>query len=156
MAWKIKDFPCGTCRCQLVIKKFQVYNVAHYPIRYEFLWILNSLFACLVLKEIEKTFTVDILLFVSLQFINSPVESKYIVDFCLPTYKSNLAFLCSRFLAQSKLVYVFFLFLHSLNSNNFFPTWILIVLTYYIRETSRNKLKKHSVTKGCSELSLFE
>ena len=46
----------------------------------------------------------DILLFVSLQFINSPVESKYIVDFCLPTYKSNLAFLCSRFLAQSKYI----------------------------------------------------
>ena len=40
---------------------------------------------CQIIEEIEKTFTVDILLFVSLQFINSPVESKYIVDFCLLT-----------------------------------------------------------------------
>jgi len=43
-----------------------------------------------------------------------------------------------------------------LNPNNFFPIWIVIILIYYIWETSRNKLKKHSVTKNCSELSLFE
>ena len=43
-----------------------------------------------------------------------------------------------------------------LNPNNFFPIWILIVLIYYIWETSRDKLKKHSVTKNCSDLSLFE
>ena len=33
---------------------------------------------------------------------------------------------------------------------------ILIILIYLIYETSRNKLKKHSVTKNCSDLSLFE
>ena len=38
----------------------------------------------------------------------------------------------------------------------FFPIGILIVQIYYIRETSRNKLKKHSVTKNCSDFSLFE
>ena len=36
-----------------------------------------------------------------------------------------------------------------LNPNNFFQFQILI-------ETSRNKLKKHSVTKNCSDLLLFE
>ena len=34
--------------------------------------------------------------------------------------------------------------------------WTLIVLIYQVWETSRNKLKKHSVTKNCSDLSLFE
>ena len=43
-----------------------------------------------------------------------------------------------------------------LNPNIFFPIWILIVLIYYIWETPRNKLKKHSVTKNCPDLSLFE
>ena len=42
-----------------------------------------------------------------------------------------------------------------LNPNDFIPIWILIVLIYMIWETSRNKLKKHSVTKNCSDLSLF-
>ena len=42
-----------------------------------------------------------------------------------------------------------------------FPIWIPIVLIHNIWETSRNKLKKHSVTKNripqnCSDLSLFE
>ena len=39
---------------------------------------------------------------------------------------------------------------------NFFPIRILIVLIHKIWETSGNKLKKHSVTKNCSDLSLFE
>ena len=43
-----------------------------------------------------------------------------------------------------------------LNPNNFFPIWIFIVLIYQVWETSRNKLKKHSVSKNCSDLSLFE
>ena len=43
-----------------------------------------------------------------------------------------------------------------LNPNTFFPIWNLIILIYYIWETSRNKLQKHSVTKNCSDLSLFE
>ena len=43
-----------------------------------------------------------------------------------------------------------------LNANNFFPIWIIIVLIYKIWENYRNKLKKHSVTKNCSDLSLFE
>ena len=43
-----------------------------------------------------------------------------------------------------------------LNSYIFFPIWILIVLIYQIWETSRNKSKMHSVTKNCSDLSLFE
>ena len=43
-----------------------------------------------------------------------------------------------------------------LNPNIFLPIWIIIVLIYYIWEISRNKLKKHSVTKNCSDLSLFE
>ena len=38
----------------------------------------------------------------------------------------------------------------------FFPIWIIIVLIHYIRETFRNKVKKHSVTRNCSDLSLFE
>ena len=37
-----------------------------------------------------------------------------------------------------------------------FPILILIVLIYQVWETSRNKLKKHSVTKNCSDLSLFK
>jgi hypothetical protein len=37
-----------------------------------------------------------------------------------------------------------------------FQIWILIVLIYWIWETSRNKLKKHSVNKNWSDLSLFE
>ena len=42
-----------------------------------------------------------------------------------------------------------------LNPNMYlFPIWILIVLIYQIWESSWNKLKKHSVTKNCSELSL--
>ena len=36
-----------------------------------------------------------------------------------------------------------------LNPNNFFPIWILIVLIHHKWKTSRNKLKKHSVTKKC-------
>ena len=40
-----------------------------------------------------------------------------------------------------------------LNPNSSFPILILIVLIYH---NFRNKLKKHSVTKICSELSLFE
>ena len=43
-----------------------------------------------------------------------------------------------------------------LNPNNFFPIWIIIVLFFDIWETSRNKLKKHFVTKNCSDLSLFK
>ena len=43
-----------------------------------------------------------------------------------------------------------------LNPNIFFPNWIIILLIHYIWETSRKKLKKHSVTKNCSDLSLFE
>ena len=39
---------------------------------------------------------------------------------------------------------------------NFFPIWIKIVLIHYIWETSINKLEKHSVTKNCSNLSVFE
>ena len=42
-----------------------------------------------------------------------------------------------------------------LNPDIFFPISILIVLIYHIWETSRNKLKKNSVTKNCSDLSLF-
>ena len=48
------------------------------------------------------------------------------------------------------------LFLHVSKSQYFFPIWILIVLIYYIWETSRNKSKKHSVTKNCSDLLLFK
>ena len=33
---------------------------------------------------------------------------------------------------------------------------ILIALIHHIWETSRNKLKKHSVAKNCTDLSLFE
>ena len=43
-----------------------------------------------------------------------------------------------------------------LNPNIFFRIWIIIVLIYEIWDTSRNKLKKHSVTKNCSDISLFE
>ena len=43
-----------------------------------------------------------------------------------------------------------------LNPNNFYPIWIIIFLIYYIWETFGNKLKKHSVTKNCFDLSLFE
>ena len=45
-----------------------------------------------------------------------------------------------------------------LNPNIFFGIWILIVLLYQIWETSRNKLKKHSVivTKIFSDRSMFE
>ena len=39
---------------------------------------------------------------------------------------------------------------------DFEVTTKLIVLIYQIWETSRNKLKKHSVTKNCSDLPLFE
>ena len=41
-----------------------------------------------------------------------------------------------------------------LNCNHFFTIWI--DLMYQIWKTSRNKLKKHSVTKNWSDLSLFE
>ena len=37
-----------------------------------------------------------------------------------------------------------------------FLIWIIIVLICKIWETSRNKLKKHFVTKNCSDLSLFK
>ena len=37
-----------------------------------------------------------------------------------------------------------------LNPNSFFQIWILIVLIYWFWETSRSKLRKHSVTKKCS------
>ena len=40
-----------------------------------------------------------------------------------------------------------------LNPKNFFQS---ILLIYQIWETSRNKLKKYSVTESCSDLSLFE
>ena len=43
-----------------------------------------------------------------------------------------------------------------LDPNIFFSIWILIVLIYKIWETSKNKLKKHFVTKNCSDISLFE
>ena len=43
-----------------------------------------------------------------------------------------------------------------LNPNISFPIRILIDLIYLIWETSRNKLEKHSVTKNCSNLALFE
>ena len=43
-----------------------------------------------------------------------------------------------------------------LHVSRFFPIWILVVLRYYNWETPRKKLKKHSVTKNCSDLSLFE
>ena len=42
-----------------------------------------------------------------------------------------------------------------LNVNIFFSI-SKTVLIYQMLETSRNKLKKHSVTKNCSDLSLFE
>ena len=48
------------------------------------------------------------------------------------------------------------LFLSNFSYYLFFRFWILIVSIYWIWETSRNKLKKHSVTKNCSNLSLFE
>ena len=48
------------------------------------------------------------------------------------------------------------LFLHVSKSQYFFPIWILIFLIYYVWVISRNKLKKHSITKNCSDLSLFE
>ena len=48
------------------------------------------------------------------------------------------------------------IFLHVFKSQYFFLFFIIIVLIYQICETSRNKLKKHSVTKNCSDLSLFE
>ena len=41
-------------------------------------------------------------------------------------------------------------------SQYFFPICIVIVLIYYIWETYRNKLKKHSVTKDGIALSMFE
>ena len=41
-------------------------------------------------------------------------------------------------------------------SQYFLPIWIIIVLFFEIWEISRNKLKKHSVTKSCSDLSPFE
>ena len=41
---------------------------------------------------------------------------------------------------------IFLLSLHVPKSQLFFPILILIVLTYFIWETSRNKLKKHSVS----------
>ena len=43
-----------------------------------------------------------------------------------------------------------------LNPNNFFQFELKIVLFFEKLETSRNKLKKLSVTKNCSDLSLFE
>ena len=39
---------------------------------------------------------------------------------------------------------------------NFFQKTNENKLTYKVWETSRNKLEKHSVTKNCSDLSLFE
>ena len=48
---------------------------------------------------------------------------------------------------------IFKLFQLVFKSQYFSPIWILI---YQIWETSRNKLKKHSVTKNSSDLSLFE
>ena len=41
-------------------------------------------------------------------------------------------------------------------SQYLFPIWILIFLIYEIWESSRNKLKKHSVTKNCSEILVFD
>ena len=43
-----------------------------------------------------------------------------------------------------------------LSPNIFFLIWILNVLIYQIWENSKNKLKKYSVTKSCSDLLLFE
>ena len=53
---------------------------------------------------------------------------------------SQLAFACTSFLFFSNFSGMF------LNSNYFFPIWILLVLMHLIWETSRNKLKKHSVS----------
>ena len=47
-------------------------------------------------------------------------------------------------------------FQHFSKSQLFVPIWILIVLKYSIWESSRNKLKNHSVARNCSDLSLFE
>ena len=48
---------------------------------------------------------------------------------------------------------IFQLFLTVSKSQYFSPIWIIIVLIYSKWETSRNKLKMHSVTKNCSDLS---
>ena len=50
----------------------------------------------------------------------------------------------------------FWLFLHASKSQSFFPIWIIIVLIFYIWETSRNKLKSILLPNYSSELSLFE
>ena len=53
------------------------------------------------------------------------------------------------------IVSLFFeLFLHVSKCQYFFPIWIPIVLIYLIWKTSRNKLKKHFVTKTFSDLVL--
>jgi len=43
-----------------------------------------------------------------------------------------------------------------LDRNNFFQFELSLFYWYEIWETSRSKLKKHSVTRNCSDLSLFE
>ena len=52
--------------------------------------------------------------------------------------------------------FIFLLFLHISQSQYFFIIWILFFLIHEIWKTSRNKFRKHSVFKSCSELSLFE
>ena len=47
-------------------------------------------------------------------------------------------------------IIISYLFLHVSKPQYFFPIWILIVIIYQIWETSRNTLKKYSVTKNCS------
>ena len=62
-----------------------------------------------------------------------------------------------QFQMIAKITTRFFFFLIFLKSQYlFFWIWILIVLIYWIWEISRNKMKMHSVTKNCSDLSLFE
>ena len=55
--------------------------------------------------------------------------------------------------SSNRLISVFFFklhfFLHVFKCQHYFSIWILI---YQIWETSRNKLKNHSVTKNCSEI----
>ena len=55
---------------------------------------------------------------------------------------------------SSKMFYTQNIFLHVSISQSFFPIWSLLVLIYYIWETSRTKLKKHSVSKILQILGL--
>ena len=82
----------------------------------------------------------------ALKFLNFPSKTRKIAAGKGRFYsESNDAFVISQ--NQKSFSNFFCMFL---NPDNFFPILILIVLIYEIYKTSRNKLKKYSVTRNCS------